>query len=518
MSRRIDQAIRDVIKSAGVVSIGLVLEVVIAFLAQWLAARYLPVSGFGGLVTGTAILNIGAVVGCLGLNEGLTRYLPRWDEDRRRQLVQSVYAITAVVSVVLGISVALGADYISTAVFGDPSIATSIRIFGAFIPASAFARVALGGIRGQKNSRYNVYVKNLLQPMTRFLLVIAAVLFGLTEAGYAYAYTIPYVVAAIAGAYLLYKTLPQVLQDVTLRPGFLREVLSYSVPFVLSGAVGFIYRSADIFLILYFLDSGAVGAYGVAYAAARLILLFSTVFNYIGTPIASELEADLGELAMLRVHYSIVRWMVIISVPALVPLALFPTEFISIIYRPQYAAGGPALAVLAIGFAIHNIGSTQGSLLRALGRSRQIAVNAGAAAIINVVLNLLLIPGFEPLNVPKLGILGAAIATVASYVTIDLLMAGELYLALDRIPVSRVIVGPLAIATVFLAGLYAIHGAIPGTFLWIVATGGVFALVYWSTVLLVHGLNDEDVMIIKSAREKYGLDHPLLDFVLHHFV
>lgn len=158
-----------------------------------------------------------------------------------------------------------------------------------------------------------------------------------------------------------------------------------------------------------------------------------------------------------------------------------------------------------------------GGLLRALGYSRQIAFNAGAAAAINVVLNLLLIPGFEPLGVPKLGILGAAIATVASYATLGLLMGAELYLALGRIPVSRVILGPLAIALVLSVGLFVIHDSIPGTFLWMVATAGASAVVHWSAVLSIQGFNDEDVLIIKSTQEIYDLEHLMIDRLLRGF-
>ena len=128
-----------------------------------------------------------------------------------------------------------------------------------------------------------------------------------------------------------------------------------------------------------------------------------------------------------------------------------------------------------------------------------------------------MIPGFEPLGVPKLGILGAAIATVASYMVIDVLMTGELYLVLDRIPISRVIVSPVAIALAMFGGLFAARALIPGTALWIVVTTAGFAVAYWGAVLLVQGLNDEDVMIIESVCERYGIDHPAIEFALRHF-
>ena len=67
-----DQAVRDVVKGASIVYVGLFLELLIAFVAQVLAARYLSVSGFGGLTTGTALLDLGSVVAGLGLASGLT--------------------------------------------------------------------------------------------------------------------------------------------------------------------------------------------------------------------------------------------------------------------------------------------------------------------------------------------------------------------------------------------------------------------------------------------------------------
>ena len=75
-----DQAIRDVIKGASIVSVGLFLELLIAFVAQVIAARYLSAADFGGLTAGSAILDIGAIIAGLGLASGLTRYLPRVDD------------------------------------------------------------------------------------------------------------------------------------------------------------------------------------------------------------------------------------------------------------------------------------------------------------------------------------------------------------------------------------------------------------------------------------------------------
>jgi len=167
-----DQAIRDVVKGASIVYIGLFAELFIALVAQILAARYLSVSDFGGITTGTALLDIGSIIGGLGLASGLTRYLPRVDDKEKRSLATAAVVVTAVVSFALGATVTLNASSIAREVFGDSSVASSIRIFGAAIPFAALLNVSIGGIRGEKQSLYRVYVKNLVHPVARVVLVI----------------------------------------------------------------------------------------------------------------------------------------------------------------------------------------------------------------------------------------------------------------------------------------------------------------------------------------------------------
>jgi O-antigen/teichoic acid export membrane protein len=147
MGKQRDQAIRDIVKGAGIVYAGLVIEVVIAFLAQVIAARFLSASSFGGITTGTALVNIGAIIAGLGFGPGLTRYLPRLDAGEKAAVTRFAYLLTVPFSVVLGALVSLNATFIASRVFDDPAVAESIRVFGAAIPFAAVLGLAIGGIR-----------------------------------------------------------------------------------------------------------------------------------------------------------------------------------------------------------------------------------------------------------------------------------------------------------------------------------------------------------------------------------
>jgi O-antigen/teichoic acid export membrane protein len=190
-----------------------------------------------------------------------------------------------------------------------------------------------------------------------------------------------------------------------------------------------------------------------------------------------------------------------------VPLAVFSTEFITVIYQSRYADGGLALTVLALGFALKNVLSIHSPILESIGRSKTLSANSAVAAVTNLVLNLLLIP--------SLGIVGAAIATVVSFVVRDGLAAVQVYRALDWTPLVWRALRPLVIAGPFLAGVAVfVAPRTPTTILWLVAVTGVTTLGYVVAVLVAFGLSETDVMIIRSAQEQYGLDFAAVDWLV----
>lgn len=503
-----DEAIRSILKGAGVVYTGLVLNMLLAFLAQRFAAVYLTISGFGGLTTGTALLNVGGILAGLGLSTGLTRYLPRVDEDARRPLAVYAAAVTIPLGVALGGLTVVFADEIAARVFGDPSVAVSILVFGAAIPFAALFNLAVGGIRGQKISRYRVYVRNLLHPSARFGLIIAAVVLGVGQGGFALAYALPFVAGAVVATLLFERSLP----DESDRRAGRREfpnLLRFSLPLTVSGLASFVYRSIDIFLLLYFLGSRSVGVYGVAYAFARLLGMFATALNYLGTPISSELESEDRVVEAIDVQQSMARWLAILSVAALVPTIVFASELLGGIYRPAYAVGGAALSILAVGFAAKNVLLVHGPILHALGRSKVAASNTVTAAVLNVGLNLWLIPRY--------GIEGAAIATTVSYVVLGTLPVLEIRYFAGVTALSRRVLTPLLVALPLVGASVLARPHLPGGLLGAIGFGVVFSVLYAVALLVVQGLTPADVMVVRSLQERYGVESAVLDWLVRRF-
>ena len=119
------------------------------------------------------------------------------------------------------------------------------------------------------------------------------------------------------------------------------------------------------------------------------------------------------------------RWLMLASWPLYLIFAIFPAVVLGI-FGSRYTPGAAALAVLSLAMLV-NLGTGNVTVVLLMGgKSSWSAINTGAALIVNIGLNLLLIP--------HLGILGAAIAWGASIVVDNVAAMVELRWVLGMAP------------------------------------------------------------------------------------
>jgi O-antigen/teichoic acid export membrane protein len=183
-------------------------------------------------------------------------------------------------------------------------------------------------------------------------------------------------------------------------------LLRDSWPLILSGLVVMVYMRIDQVMIKMMLDNKAVGNYA---AAVRL----SEAWYFVPMAITQSLfPAILGaKKHSEKLYYERLQRLYDLMVWLAVAVAL-PTTFLSgwvvnLLYGPEYAQAGGVLALHIWAGLFVAMGVASGRWL--LTENLQIisAKNTALGAVINVVLNFLLLP--------YIGILGAAFATVISY-------------------------------------------------------------------------------------------------------
>jgi O-antigen/teichoic acid export membrane protein len=106
--------------------------------------------------------------------------------------------------------------------------------------------------------------------------------------------------------------------------------------------------------------------------------------------------------------------MVVISFSVVIPISLLAGPLVRLVYGPAYALAGPILRVHVWSGVFVAFGVVFGRWLTAEGRTRFYALMTVAGALLNILLNLVLIP--------RLGGMGAAWATLAAYAFIGTAM------------------------------------------------------------------------------------------------
>ena len=291
--RSSDDLIRSLAKGGSILIAGFVLEVGLSFLAKIVMARVLGRVDYGSVSIGIILAANMSTITLIGLHIGVARYLPRRDDvSFRRGVLVTAYRVVFPLSVLTAGAVFVAAAPISRVVFTDPSLAPLVRVFALAIPFAAVMKLSIGSIRGYQRSYPKALVRNVAQPVVRFLLIIAFLAAGFRTMGVAWAYFGAYVAAAVLAVYFVLKYTP--LWDSVAPDQIDRELLSFSAPLGVTSVATLIVAGIgiDTVMIAFFTGTGAVGDYNVIYPVANLIIVVFSALSFLFMPILSELEAD----------------------------------------------------------------------------------------------------------------------------------------------------------------------------------------------------------------------------------
>jgi O-antigen/teichoic acid export membrane protein len=191
--------------------------------------------------------------------------------------------------------------------------------------------------------------------------------------------------------------------DLDLRrlPGLLWESAPIGITLLL--AVG--YLKLDSVLLGVLATPVDVGLYGSAFRPIEYLLLASGVLI---TPLFPLLSRWYGRESA---RFTLVYWrgmdaLFVIAIPVPVLLFWIADPLVRGVYTESFAAAAMPLRVLAVALVLMIVSAWQGFALLAAGRQRLTVIYDAAALILNVGLNLALIPRF--------GYLGAAMAALAT--------------------------------------------------------------------------------------------------------
>ena len=186
----------------------------------------------------------------------------------------------------------------------------------------------------------------------------------------------------------------------------LRPLFRRAVPLVLSAFFALMIYNADLIFIRLFGARVDVGHYAAAYTLISFLSNVGIAYALSLLPTLTRLEARPDEQRDL--YQAAHAHVVAVGLPVAIGGAMLAGPIIGLVFGGDYAPSGPALALLIWSVPIAILRDLPVTALMSRGLERKILRLTGQAAVVNLVLNLAL--------VPALGIRGAAIATVATEV------------------------------------------------------------------------------------------------------
>lgn len=190
----------------------------------------------------------------------------------------------------------------------------------------------------------------------------------------------------------------------------LREQLRYGLPLIITFALGWIIASSDRLLIGWLLDVEAVGQYAVGYDLAQhslgMLLAIIQVAAYPLAVTALENRGVPAATAQIKHNGELILG---VALACAAGIAVLAPQIAAVVVGQEFRVMTASLLPwIAFGAAVGGIKAFHFDLAYHLGRNSQgLVVSSAVAAAANVGLNLLLIP--------RLGIVGAAYATLLAY-------------------------------------------------------------------------------------------------------
>lgn len=467
---------------------------------QVLLARLLGPAEFGLFALGWTVVQMGGVILPLGLHQGLLRYgSAYWGkaDGTFRAVLQQSLGLVVVFAAAAAVALFVGAPWLASGVFQKPEL---VEVFRGLAPALALAallRVAAAGTRVSQRMQFSVLAEDWTPSAAQLLLVILLVaLAGRGLAGAVLSANVAFAAGVGLAFLFLWRLFGRELRSAAAEKFSPRELLAFSLPASLAGIFVMLTLRVDRLLVGYFLDASEVAVYQAASQAAMLSAIVLTAFNAIFAPMIAQLYHE-GQRERLNELFKVsTKWGLYVALPPFLVLAAAPGEVMEVVFGEAYAAGAVPMLLMA-GAQLVNAGTgAVGLLLIMTGHPRRWLALSAASFLTNIVLGLVLIP--------RVGILGAAMAVAASVTVLFLSGLIQVHRLLRLWPYDYRYVKGLLAALVTLALLVTAKLLFPDDVGGVVclAIMGAGGLLLFAALLAVLRLDPEDQEMIRLLLAK----------------
>ncbi len=464
--------IDKIARNTGIVIVGKVARGLIEMAIVILLARYLGVNNFGIYSFVFAYLGFFGMITDFGIESILVREISR-DRSRADKLTGDVIAMKIVLSL---LAIILAAVVISILGY---SLDTRLLVYVASLRfLVSFRTVYVEIFRVDLKMFYPALVE-ILSGILKIMLFITLILLKVSLIGF----IIASIIVNFFG-FILIRSFsrriikPKLKADFNSWMYFLKE----SWPLALTTVFIAISMRIDQIMLFHMRGKEAVGYYSAAVTLAEAFNIIIASFMIPVFPLMSKYFkiSTRTFISLYRLSY---KYMFMLIIPIAIGVTVLSKQIILLIYSNRFLNASSALSILIYSEVFIYFAMIQNYILISTGKQKLNLAFIGSASVMNIILNLFLIP--------KYGILGASFATVVSYAwvcTLSLLLPSTYSYSLAG---WAVMPKPIVASLVMAIYLYYTKNNLV-----ISISGGI--LLFFSIMLLINGIQKQDIDIARQ--------------------
>ena len=381
----------------------------IGIITSIIGARYYGAEMLGMVAILGTILSLASLFSVMGMSTSLLKLIPEYKSKHSLNESIAIYKQTLYLvflfSLIVGVVLYLLSDVLANHIFHNNELTYFISLAAIVLVFQSINSINIVLVRALKKIKLYAFFE-LLPKLIYLILLLILTFYYYNKYNLIYiSFSVIIILTIIISFYLLLhlKKYSDSISRKKLPTN--KYILWLSFPMFLTGGLQVIIGQSDIVMIGLFRETSELGVYSIVFSLAMITNFILSSINVMAAPKFSELfhAKKIDELKyVVQKSSKLMFWAML---PVLTVLMVFGKLILNI-YGESFILGYTALILLIIGQVINSISGSNGVLMNMCGYQNELRNIILVSAIINLILNYLLIP--------KYGIDGAAIASMIS--------------------------------------------------------------------------------------------------------
>lgn len=423
----------------------------LGYIIRIVLARTLQPLEYGLFFAVFTFVSIIVIFRDLGMEGALVRFIPQFvakkDWNSVKTSIVSTLLFNLVGGIVLLLVFILLAPWLATNYFRDSDATKLLIFFGIFQLASVSREILRNSFQGfQKIFLFSLMYLLENGLVLGFLFVLVS-LTTLTATSVVIAYIISYFILTLLFLPSFLRASHLLSAKVVALKQQLRNLLTFGFFVTVGGLGSTIILYMDTLILTQSRSLTEVGIYNAVVPTVMVLTFFASSAVQVALPLFSELWAKKQKAYLCDGIRLLHKYFFVLVLPITLIIVSFPEQLLVLLFGKEYSSGAVTLQILAIATLFIMMYTINSFIFLVIGKPRIGAKIIAVGAMLNVVLNILIIPSF--------GMMGAAATSLLSYFVVFVWSSRELTRLINiRIPwaqwLKNILTGLLFFATLIL--------------------------------------------------------------------